>query len=118
MTISSFDPKTQIVSVTNDAGIFLKEMQQRHPNEIIRFSTKKAGCSGFAYTLDFVAAAESNDIQVEPVVGLSIFVDNASLPMIKGTEIDLEILGLNRQIKYNNPNVTGECGCGESFSVS
>jgi len=118
MVTSSFDPKTQIVSVTPEAGEFLSEMQQKHPSQVIRFSTKQSGCSGFAYTLDFVQSETEDDLLVEPLTGLKIFVDQSSLPMIKGTEIDLEIFGLNKQIKYNNPNVTGECGCGESFSVS
>jgi iron-sulfur cluster assembly protein len=89
MITSSFDPKTQIVSVSDSGGAYLKQMQAQHPGQIIRFSTKKAGCSGFAYTLDFVDSAKQDDLCVEPTDGLKIFVDSTSLPMIKGTEIDL-----------------------------
>jgi iron-sulfur cluster assembly accessory protein len=49
---------------------------------------------------------------------VSVAVDNTALSMLKGTEIDLVKDGINQVIKFNNPNVVAECGCGESFSVS
>ena len=49
---------------------------------------------------------------------LDIFVDRASLPVLQGTRLDFEKEGLNRTIKFHNPNVTAACGCGESFSIS
>lgn len=50
-------------------------------------------------------------------LGVKVFVDRASLPLIDGTEVDFVKQGLNEAFKFRNPNVKGECGCGESFSV-
>ena len=49
--------------------------------------------------------------------GVTIFVDPESLPMIDGTEVDFVKDGLNEAFRFRNPNISGECGCGESFSV-
>jgi iron-sulfur cluster assembly protein len=49
--------------------------------------------------------------------GVKVFVDPDSLPFIDGTEVDFVKQGLNEAFKFRNPNVTGECGCGESFNV-
>jgi iron-sulfur cluster assembly protein len=49
--------------------------------------------------------------------GVKVFVDRGSLPLIDGTEVDFVKQGLNEAFKFRNPNVKGECGCGESFNV-
>ena len=54
---------------------------------------------------------------VMSVSDISIVVDPESMTLIQGTEIDFIDEGLNQVFKFKNPNATGECGCGESFSV-
>jgi iron-sulfur cluster assembly accessory protein len=49
--------------------------------------------------------------------GVKVIVDEKSLELIDGTEVDFVKEGLNEAFKFRNPNVKGECGCGESFSV-
>jgi iron-sulfur cluster assembly protein len=49
--------------------------------------------------------------------GVKVFVDRDSLSLIDGTEVDFVKQGLNEAFKFRNPNVKGECGCGESFTV-
>lgn len=115
---TAFDPTKELISVTDAAVDFLSAAAAKQPTKSVRFSTKPAGCSGYAYTLDFVDEVANSDVMVSAGNGLKIAVDTDSLAMLKGTIIDVEQLGLNRVIKYINPNVTGECGCGESFSVS
>lgn len=82
----------------------------------IRLGVKTSGCSGMAYVLEF-----ADDIQDEDEVfesqGIKILVDPKSLVYIDGTELDFAREGLNQGFKFNNPNVKGECGCGESFTV-
>jgi len=51
------------------------------------------------------------------VAGVEVFVDAESLPQVDGTEIDFTSQGLNQQFVFRNPNVAGECGCGESFTT-
>ncbi len=118
MTATSFDPIKDSISVTALAAEHLANTAAKQPDKFIRLATKEAGCSGFAYTLDFVDTIEDSDILAEPSPGLIVAIAADTLPLIKGTELDIEIFGLNKTIKYNNPNITGECGCGESFSVS
>ena len=115
---TAFDPTQDLISVTDAAAEFLSAAAAKQPERSVRLSTKTAGCSGYAYTLDFVDQGHINDIIVSVGNGLKIAVDTESIALLKGTIIDVEQLGLNRVIKYINPNVTGECGCGESFSVS
>jgi len=82
----------------------------------LRFGVRKMGCSGWAYTVDS-AIAVADDDQVFEQLGVKVVVDNKVLPLLDGTEIDFVRQGLNRNFVFRNPNVAGECGCGESFSV-
>jgi iron-sulfur cluster assembly protein len=82
----------------------------------LRLGVKTTGCSGMAYTLEFVDEQVPDDIQFESL-GIKVFVDPKSLVYIDGTELDFAKEGLNEGFKFNNPNVKDECGCGESFTV-
>lgn len=82
----------------------------------VRFGVKRTGCSGFAYVVDLADAVGEGDRLVE-VDGLPLIVDDKSLAMVEGTVIDFQRQGLNASFVFHNPNATGECGCGESFTV-
>lgn len=82
----------------------------------VRFGVKRTGCSGFAYVIDLADAVGSDDQQVE-IDGVPVIVDARSLPLVDGTVIDFQRQGLNASFVFHNPNATGECGCGESFTV-
>lgn len=82
----------------------------------IRLGVRTTGCSGMAYVLEFVDDTDQNDIVFDNF-GVKVVVDPKSLIYIDGTELDFVREGLNEGFKFNNPNVRGECGCGESFSV-
>jgi iron-sulfur cluster assembly protein len=66
--------------------------------------------------LDYAGEITEDD-NVMSVSDISIVVDPESMTLIQGTEIDFIDEGLNQVFKFKNPNATGECGCGESFSV-
>ncbi len=83
----------------------------------VRFGIKRTGCSGFGYTVDVAGTLDDNDVVFDQD-GVRILVDRKSLPFIDGTEIDFQRQGLNAQFVFKNPNATGECGCGESFTVA
>lgn len=82
----------------------------------IRVGVTTTGCSGMAYVLEFVDALEPED-EVFEAYGIKVIVDPKSLVYIDGTEMDFVKTGINEGFEFRNPNVKGECGCGESFSV-
>lgn len=82
----------------------------------LRVGVKTTGCSGLAYVLEFVDELNDDD-QVFEQDELKIIVDGKSLVYIDGTQLDFVKEGLNEGFQFNNPNVNGECGCGESFTV-
>lgn len=82
----------------------------------LRLGVRKTGCSGFAYVVNYADEALPDDVVFEDR-GVRIFVDRASLALIDGTTVDFVKQGLNEAFRFQNPNIKGECGCGESFSV-
>ena len=82
----------------------------------LRFGVRRNGCSGFAYVIDVAAAPTPHDTVVESA-GIRVYIDAASLPHVDGTEIDFLRRGLNQEFVFRNPQATGECGCGESFTT-
>ena len=82
----------------------------------LRLGVRKTGCSGFAYVINYADAANADDIVFEDR-GIKVFVDPSSLPLIDGTVVDFVKQGLNEAFRFRNPNIKGECGCGESFNV-
>ena len=82
----------------------------------LRLGVRKTGCSGFAYVINYADQAQPGDVMFEDR-GVKVFVDPGSLSLLDGTLIDFVKQGLNEAFRFRNPNVKGECGCGESFSV-
>jgi iron-sulfur cluster assembly protein len=93
-----------------------KHLHKRGKGVGIRLGVKTTGCSGMAYVLEYVDAANAEDQEFQGF-GVSVFVDPKSLVYIDGTELDFVKEGLNEGFEFKNPNIAGECGCGESFTV-
>jgi len=109
---------TAPINLTPTAVFYLKKSLQKYPNAIgIRIGVKDSGCSGKAYVIDYASDITSEDDTILEIDGLKIIVDNASIAYIKGTTLDCVQEGLNELLKFINPNVVNECGCGESFQV-
>ena len=83
----------------------------------VRLDVKTTGCSGKSYVVDYVDETQPDDLifQVDPSV--IVCVAPSVFPMVKGTQIDYVRKGLNASFEFNNPNVKGACGCGESFTL-
>ncbi len=82
-----------------------------------RLSTKKTGCSGLSYVLDYLDDVPEDDIIIPLENNYIIAMDKNSYPYLKNIKIDYIKEGLNYKFVFNNPNQTGQCGCGESFTV-
>jgi len=93
-----------------------KFLDQRGKGVGLRLGVRTSGCSGMAYTLEFVDEILPEDITFESY-GVTVLIDPKSLTFLEGTELDFAREGLNEGFKFNNPNVKNSCGCGESFNV-
>ena len=105
------------VTLTPAAADRIRRYLAETPGGIgLRFGVRKSGCSGFAYVVD-IATAPGSDDHVFATDGVPVHVDAASLPQVEGTVIDFVSQGLNQQFVFRNPQVSDECGCGESFTT-
>lgn len=105
------------VTLTESAAQHISRYIGRRGKGIgLRLGVKTTGCSGLAYKLEYADQEQPEDLKFESY-GVAVFVDPKSLAYIDGTELDFVREGLNEGFRFNNPNVKGECGCGESFQV-
>ncbi len=105
------------VSITESAAEQIqRQLLKRGSGLGLRLGVKKSGCSGYAYVLNYVDELEALDKTFE-LSGVKVIVRDEDLPLLNGIELDYRKEGLNAAFKFNNPNVTGMCGCGESFAV-
>lgn len=119
MSVEEFNPTTQAVTLLPDALVhFRKQLQSQPDASAVRISVKPSGCSGYMYLLDLVESpVEEDDLKMQ-FEDITVLIDKGSIPILSGTEIDYVREGINRQVKFINPNATSECGCGESFTVN
>ena len=105
------------IQITDAARERMRRFLTERPDAAgVRFGVRKTGCSGYAYEVEIAERVEADD-QILDQDGVKLVVDRKSLPFVDGTQIDFARQGLNAAFVFRNPNVTGECGCGESFTV-
>ena len=105
------------VSLTPSAAERVRSFLEKRGSGVgLRLGVKKTGCSGFAYVVNYADEVAAGDVVFEDQ-GVKVIVDSDSLRYVDGTEIDFVRQGLNEAFRFRNPNVRGECGCGESFNV-
>jgi len=90
--------------------------QEEHKGLMLRIAVSGGGCSGFQYNFTFDDAKGDTDFVIERD-GATVLIDETSLDLLKGSEIDYveDMIGASFQIK--NPQAKSTCGCGNSFSV-
>lgn len=105
------------VTVTESAAQQIqRQLTKRGTGLGLRLAVKKSGCSGYAYVLDYVDTLAEND-EIFEQFDVKVIVKKEDLDILNGIELDYRKDGLNAAFKFNNPNVKGMCGCGESFAV-
>ena len=105
------------ISITESAARRVSAyLEKRGQGVGLRLGVKSTGCSGYSYVINYADSVDGEDVVFEDR-GVKIVVDPAALKLIDGTEVDFVKNGLNEAFSFKNPNVTGECGCGESFNI-
>ncbi len=104
------------ISLTEVAAERVHRYLQQEGGVALRLGVRKTGCSGWAYEVNLATEFGPDDHVFEDR-GVKVVVDHESLPYLDGSTIDFVTEGLNRTFKFDNPNATEECGCGESFTI-
>ncbi|MBN8806873.1 MAG: iron-sulfur cluster assembly accessory protein [Sphingomonas sp.] len=106
------------VKLTDRAEARVAELMAKAPADAIgvKLSTPRRGCSGLAYSVDYVTAANPMDERIETPGG-TFFVDGASVLYLVGSTMDWVEDDFAAGFVFENPNAKGACGCGESFTV-
>ena len=106
-----------MITLTENAkNRFRQQLQERGKGLGIRFDITKTGCSGYAYKIDFADEWRSQDfLSIHDDV--YIWITEDARKYLEGMKVDYIRKGLNEQFEFINPNETGRCGCGESFTV-
>ncbi len=93
-----------------------KQLDKRGKGLGLRLGVKKAGCSGFAYVVEYADELRESDHVFEQN-GVKVFVKADDLPFLDGVVVDYAREGINEAFRFDNPKAKGSCGCGESFTV-
>ncbi len=105
------------ISLTDSAADRVRtHLDARGKGVGLRLGITQTGCSGYSYVINYADEVAPEDVVFEDK-GVTVVVDPEALRLIDGTEVDFVKNGLNEAFSFRNPNVTGECGCGESFNI-
>jgi iron-sulfur cluster assembly protein len=111
-------PRPAAITLTPGADQRIAELMARAPEGAIgvKLSTPKRGCSGLAYSVDYVTQENGFDEKIETPGG-TFYVDGASVLYLIGSTMDWREDDFTAGFVFDNPNAKGACGCGESFMV-
>ena len=111
-------PRPAALTLTPSAEARIAALMSRAPADAIgvKLSTPRRGCSGLAYSVDYVSAAVPMDERIDTPGG-TLFVDGPSLLYLIGSRMDWVEDDFTAGFTFANPNAKGACGCGESFTV-
>jgi iron-sulfur cluster insertion protein len=111
-------PGDRLIVITGSAARRIAVLRQQEEAEgaFLRIAVSGGGCSGFQYGLSFDDQKNPDDFVFEKD-GVAVVVDDVSLDLLKGAEVDFveDLMGASFQIR--NPNAASSCGCGNSFSI-
>ena len=116
MSVQTFDTSSPL-QVTEAAAEHFRKRLTTAGKSAVRISVKESGCTGFMYVMEEVDGGQDSDATVDLDNGVTVYLDAESVDFLRGTEVDYTREGINRTLRFRNPNVVAECGCGESFSI-
>lgn len=110
-------PSKAPIVLTPSAVKQAQYLMQDQPQALgLKIGVKTYGCSGLSYILDYCYTKGKFDEEVS-VEGIKIFIDSKAQLTLLGTEMDFIDNKLGSEFVFNNPNIKGTCGCGESFML-
>ena len=111
-------PRPAPITLTDNAVRRIADLIARAPGPVagVRLSTPKRGCSGLAYSVDYVTEEAKFDEKIETPGG-TFYIDGASVLYLIGSTMDWVEDDFTAGFVFQNPNAKGSCGCGESFTV-
>lgn len=110
-------PTRAALVLTSSAVTKVKSILEGKPEYIgLKVGVRQRGCNGLSYTLDYASGKDKLDEEVVQD-GVRIFIDKKAQLTLLGTEMDFVESKLSSEFVFNNPNIKGTCGCGESFSI-
>ena len=111
-------PRPAALTLTPSAEARIANLMKDAPADAIgvKLSTPRRGCSGLAYSVDYISSANPMDEKVATPGG-DLYIDGPSLLYLIGSRMDWVEDDFTAGFVFNNPNAKGSCGCGESFTV-
>ncbi len=111
-------PRPAAITLTPSAEGRIAALMSRAPEGSIgvKLSTPRRGCSGLAYSVDYVTEEDKFDEKIVTPAG-TFYVDGASILYLIGSVMDWREDDFTAGFVFENPNAKGSCGCGESFTV-
>jgi len=110
-------PGKQAVTMTDAAAKQIARLMTKGDTKGLRIGVKKGGCAGMEYTMDYVTDINPHDEVVEQA-GARVMIAPMAQMFLFGTEIDYQTSLLESGFRFNNPNVSEACGCGESIKFN
>jgi iron-sulfur cluster assembly protein len=104
------------IKLTDSAAERVAHFLRQQGGAGLRLGVRKTGCSGWAYVVDLTEQIGPDDVTFTDH-GVQIVVSRDDLSFLDGSVVDFAADGLNHTFRFDNPNVTEECGCGESFTI-
>lgn len=106
-----------MIEVTNEANRKAVQKLSLEGREALYLGLVPSGCAGYSYILHYSSGADLRTHTKLSFGGLTIYIDNKSIPLLRGMTLDYVYEGLNEGFKFINPNLSTKCGCGQSVNV-
>jgi iron-sulfur cluster insertion protein len=114
--VSDIEERRIVVTENAARRIAVLRTEEQAENAFLRIAVSGGGCSGFQYGLTFDDPRNDDDFVFERD-GITVVVDDVSLGLLNGAEVDFVEDLMGASFRINNPNAASSCGCGNSFSI-
>ena len=110
---------SNILLITDEAATQIKNILVDAPKGVdsLLVAVDKSGCNGYSYKLDFANSSEFKNYETIKKDSFKILIDPKAIMFLLGSTMDYKTDKLSSRFTFKNPNETGTCGCGESFSI-